>query len=225
MSLAGGGRRGTLSTMMSSPNTSEGAASPRPTGERNEPGASGGGVVRGVLEHWQVLGALALLLVGAVGLWADDGTRRCEVVLGTEPIPDDLQDDVEAAAEESGFPVSVLAAQLEAESSWDPEAHSRAGAMGIAQFTQDTWDIWGAGDPLDEKDAIAAQGRYMGFLREELEPLADSEDELTRYALAGYNAGPNAVTDADGIPPYAETQQYVERIQELAASKYTTSCR
>lgn len=217
-----------MSSSPKSPAETAPAASASAAGAtRSRPGSGtpGGGVVRGVLDHWQVLGALALLLIGSVGLWSEYESRRCVVVQGTEPIPDELLDDIEAASEESGFPVSVLAAQLEAESSWNPQAQSRAGAMGIAQFTQDTWDVWGAGDPMDEEDAIAAQGRFMAFLREELGPLAESEDELTRYALAGYNAGPNAVLDAGGIPPYPETENYVERIQRLAAEKYTTVCR
>ena len=134
-------------------------------------GGRGRGALRAAVEHWQVLAALALLVIGAVGLAVTDYVPADETCTAADsnPIPQDLVADLEDASRESGFPVRVLAAQLDAESGWNPDAHSHAGAMGIAQFTQDTWDIWGGdGDPMDEHDAIAAQGWYMKYLRTEL---------------------------------------------------------
>ena len=99
---------------------------------------------------------------------------------------------VEDAAKTAGLPVSVVAAQLKAESNWDPKAGSSAGAQGIAQFMPDTWAQYGdGGDVTDPEDAIPAYGRYMAALKEEVEPLADGDaDELVRLTLAAYNAGP-----------------------------------
>ena len=78
---------------------------------------------------------------------------------------------------------------------------------------------------MDEHDAIAAQGRYMKYLRTELADLAgDDEDALIRYALAGYNAGPNAVKDAKGVPNYPETRSYVDKIMRLQQEKYARTC-
>lgn len=179
-------------------------------------------------EHWQVLAAVLLLVVGGIGLLSTDyseGGGTCTPG-ETEAIPQDLVADLESASRESGFPVRVLAAQIEAESNWKDDAESHAGAMGIAQFTQDTWDLWGqGGDPMDQHEAIAAQGRYMKYLRTELTELAgNDEDTVTRYALAGYNAGPNAVKQAHGIPDYPETRHYVDKIMDLQAAKYSTTC-
>ena len=191
-------------------------------------GGRGRGALRAAVQHWQVLAALGLLVVGAVGLAVTDYVPADETCTAADsrPIPQDLVTDLEGASRESGFPVRVLAAQLDAESGWNPDAHSHAGAMGIAQFTQDTWDIWGGdGGPMDEHDAIAAQGRYMKYLRTELADLAgDDEDALTRYALAGYNAGPNAVKDAKGVPNYPETRSYVDKIMRLQQGKYARTC-
>lgn len=182
-------------------------------------------------EHWPIIAAVVLLLAGAIGLGVTDyrpASPDCRAPSGartdTRSIPDDLLADLRSASRESGFPVRVLAAQIETESHWRSDAESHAGAMGIAQFTQDTWDIWGEGDPFNNHDAIAAQGRYMDYLREELADLASSEEELTRLALAGYNAGPNAVKEHHGIPPFEETEDYVVKILDLANGKYLLSC-
>lgn len=182
------------------------------------------GSLHGLLRHWQVLLAVALLAVGSVGLLTTESRPSC-TVQDAEAIPQDRLEDLEAASEESGFPVSVLAAQIEAESGWNNQAHSHAGAVGLAQFTQDTWDLWGEGDRTDESDSIAAQGRYMAYLRSQLEDQAGGDEEkLTRYALAGYNAGPNSVKKARGIPDYPETRNYVEKIMRLSHGKYARSC-
>jgi len=184
----------------------------------------GGSFLRKLAEHWQVVVALVLLAVGATGLMISNyGESEC-TAMNSSPIPDHLSGDLQKASETSGFPVKVLAAQIEAESGWDPEAHSHAGAMGIAQFTQDTWDVWGEGDPMNERDAIAAQGRYMKYLREEAQKYASSEEDSTRYALAGYNAGPNAMKKAKGVPEISETQHYVEKIMKLSKGKYSQTC-
>lgn len=177
-----------------------------------------------LVRHWQVVTALALLVVGSVGLVLSDyGKSEC-TVLNSSAIPDHLSAEMQKASDESGFPVKVLAAQIEAESAWNPDAHSKAGAMGIAQFTQDTWDVWGDGDPMNEKDAIAAQGRYMKYLREQATEYAQSDEEVTRYALAGYNAGPNAMKKAKGVPDISETTNYVEKIMKLSEGKYSKTC-
>ncbi|WP_269928935.1 lytic transglycosylase domain-containing protein [Kocuria massiliensis] len=186
----------------------------------------GGGpsILRTLTTHWQVVVALVLLVVGATGLMVSNyGKSECSA-MNSSPIPDHLANDLQKASETSGFPVRVLAAQIEAESGWDPDAHSHAGAMGIAQFTQDTWDVWGEGDPMNEKDAIAAQGRYMKYLHGEADNYSSSEEDSTRFALAGYNAGPNAMKKAKGVPEISETQHYVDKIMKLSQGKYSQTC-
>lgn len=200
------------------PTSTERSSTPAPSRGR------GSSIPRTLARHWQVVTALVLLVVGATGLMISNyGESECSA-MNSSPIPDHLADDLQKASETSGFPVKVLAAQIEAESGWDPQAHSHAGAMGIAQFTQDTWDVWGEGDPMNEKDAIAAQGRYMKYLHGEADHYSSSEEDSTRFALAGYNAGPNAMKKAKGVPDISETQNYVEKIMKLSEGKYSQTC-
>lgn len=141
-------------------------------------------------------------------------------------VPNGWGKDIEAAAKVAGVPASVLAAQLEAESGWNPSAKSPVGATGLGQFMPGTWARWGEGkDPLDPRAAIAAQGRFMGELFKQATALAGRiGGEPIRYALAGYNAGYNAgfgaVQQYQGIPPFPETQTYVTKILASASTKY-----
>lgn len=110
----------------------------------------------------------------------------------------------------------LLAAQLQQESGFNPKAISAQGAEGIAQFLPGTFAAIGKDDdgngtasPYDVGDAIMAQGRYMCQIANQVkkvpgDPVADT--------LAGYNAGPQAVIDAGGIPTIRETQDYVRGI-------------
>ncbi|GGG67302.1 hypothetical protein GCM10011374_34440 [Kocuria dechangensis] len=133
---------------------------------------------------------------------------------------------VEEAAGTAGLPVSVVAAQLEAESDWNPDAGSPAGAAGIAQFMPATWAAYGdGGDVTDPAAAIPAYGRYMAALRDQVKEVAgDDPEKLVRLTLAAYNAGPGAVVQHQGVPPFAETQRYVETILEKAQVEFSPGC-
>lgn len=141
-------------------------------------------------------------------------------------VPNGWAPMVSAAAKDAGLPASVAAAQLEQESSWNPDALSSAGAQGLAQFMPATWKMYGnGGDPFSPEDAIAAYGRYMAALKEQVAPLAGGDaDLLVRLTLAGYNAGPGAVQKYDGVLPYPETQDYVETILTSAQGNFSMDC-
>ena len=191
------------------------------TSERTQPNP----VLRlgaGLLAHWHVLASALLMGAGVAGLSATypDYCGQTDLTYA----PTELRDDIQAAAQVAGFPAGLLAAQLETESDWVSKAQSHAWAQGLAQFTQDTWDIWGEGEITDPEDSIAAQGRYLAYLSERLAPFVSEESSLQDLVLAGYNAGPGAVEEYKGIPPYFETQNYVVKIDELAASKYAMTC-
>ncbi len=102
---------------------------------------------------------------------------------------------------------ALLAAQLMAESGFDPNAGSPAGAQGIAQFMPSAAAAYGLTDPFDPVAAIDAQAHLMSDLLRQF-----GSPEL---ALAAYNAGPGAVEPCNCIPPYPETQAYVTRILAL----------
>ena len=175
---------------------------------------------------WFLLASVVLLLIGAAGLFHANTSGCCEASLGGEPsravpVPEPWGDDVLAAAELSGLPPEIVAAQLDVESRWDPQAVSPAGAQGLAQFMPDTWKRYGRGDPFDPRAAIRAQGIYLKDLRRMVQELAPaSAQEEIDLVLAAYNAGPTAVLRHGGIPPFAETRGYVAQIRELAATRY-----
>ncbi|MFJ2193081.1 NlpC/P60 family protein [Kitasatospora sp. NPDC087861] len=139
-----------------------------------------------------------------------------------------------AAATCPAITAPVIAAQIEAESAWDPAAVSPVGARGLSQFMPDTWRTWGvntapetrtAADPFNPADAIMTQAKYDCALADQMSRLiADHEasGDLLSLTLAAYNAGPGAVKQYHGIPPYPETQQYVQAIK-TGMAKYTAS--
>ena len=102
---------------------------------------------------------------------------------------------------------ALIAAQLEAESGFNPRAVSPAGAEGIAQFMPATAAAYGLRDPFDAAAAIDAEAHLMSDLLRQF--------GSTSLALAAYNAGPGAVAACRCVPPIPETQAYVARILGL----------
>jgi Transglycosylase SLT domain/D-alanyl-D-alanine carboxypeptidase/Putative Flp pilus-assembly TadE/G-like len=102
---------------------------------------------------------------------------------------------------------ALLAAQLMAESGFDPGAVSPAGAQGIAQFMPGTAASYGLRNPFDAEAAIDAQAHLMSDLLRQFRSVP--------LALAAYNAGPGAVSACSCVGPYAETRAYVARILAL----------
>jgi hypothetical protein len=102
---------------------------------------------------------------------------------------------------------AMLAAQLMAESGFDPGAVSPAGAQGIAQFMPGTAASYGLRNPFDPEAAIDAQAHLMSDLLKQFRSVP--------LALAAYNAGPGAVSACSCAGPYAETRAYVARILAL----------
>ncbi|MFW0179721.1 transglycosylase SLT domain-containing protein [Rothia sp. P7208] len=179
-------------------------------------------IFSGLLAHWQVIASAGLLAGGVAGLAATYTDYCGETDLTYAPVV--IHEDLKRASEESGIRTGFLAAQLETESHWRVEASSHAGAQGLAQFTPDTWEIWGQGDISNPHASVRAQGKYLAYLKERLAPLAKTPQELQDFVFAGYNAGPGAVEEYRGVPPYGETQNYVKSINKLASSKYKVTC-
>ena len=189
----------------------------------------GGAAVAGILA---LVIALVFLLMSVAQDEEDQGGdgQQCTVSSdgegGGTPIPDEYGELVNSAAKEAGLPTDVLAAQINAESQWDPQAGSPAGAQGIAQFMPETWTSYGeGGDIHNPDDAIPAMGRYMKDLKSQVSPLANGDAKKTvEYTLAAYNAGPGAVEEHGGIPPYDETQNYVEKILNGGGGTFASDC-
>lgn len=110
-------------------------------------------------------------------------------------------------ADQHGLPREFLHLVARAESNYQVDAVSPKGALGIMQLMPDTAAALKA-DPLNPEQNVDAGARY---LRELLIKYQGHDDQLRR-ALAAYNAGPGAVDRYNGVPPYRETQSYVNRI-------------
>lgn len=156
-----------------------------------------------------------------VTVYDDDGsaTVRNESSRVGGKIPNNWEQDVVWASKVSGVPTSWIAAQIEAESGWDPTlGANHAGASGLTQFIPSTWAVYGHGaSPNDPVAAIRAMGEYLRDLRSQLKPVIDAHPDMAvELIMAGYNAGPGAVQNYGGVPPYSETQTYLSRIRGLA---------
>ena len=121
-----------------------------------------------------------------------------------------LATDVVETARANGLHPHFLAATLLQESAFDPAAVSPAGAVGIAQFTAPTAREYGV-DPWEPRSAIAGAARVLSAYVYEYR---ERDDDAYALALAAYNAGPAAVAKYDGVPPYAETREYIADVRE-----------
>ncbi len=108
------------------------------------------------------------------------------------------------AARRHGLPPALVKAVVRAESNFQPHALSHAGAQGLMQLMPATADDLGVDDPFRAEDNVYGGTRYLRAMHDRF--------GNWKLALAAYNAGPGAVDRFGGIPPYAETQQYVERV-------------
>ncbi len=117
-------------------------------------------------------------------------------------------DAVRAASIEYGVDEAFLRAIIHAESAFNPRALSLKGAQGLMQLMPGTASDMGVLDAFNSDQNIRGGARYLSVL---LHDFSGSE----RLAAAAYNAGPGAVQRYKGVPPYAETQVYVERVATL----------
>jgi soluble lytic murein transglycosylase-like protein len=118
--------------------------------------------------------------------------------------------EITGAAKRHGLDPALLAGLVKQESGFNPGAVSPAGARGLTQLMPATAAGLGVTDPTDPAQALEGGAKY---LREQLDRFGG---DVAR-ALAAYNAGPGAVQRFGGVPPYAETQNYVRAVQAHAA--------
>ncbi|WP_240732373.1 MULTISPECIES: lytic transglycosylase domain-containing protein [Dyella] len=117
-------------------------------------------------------------------------------------------DTIRSAAMEFGVDEAFLRAIIHAESAYNPRALSIKGAQGLMQLMPGTAGDMGVRDAFDADQNIRGGARYLALLLRNFKG-----DE--RLAAAAYNAGAGAVQRYSGVPPYAETQVYVERVGTL----------
>ena len=119
--------------------------------------------------------------------------------------------EITAAAKANGVDPALLAGLVKQESGFNPNAGSAAGAQGLSQLMPGTAHGLGVSNPFDPAQSIEGGARY---LKQQLDRFGGD----AARALAAYNAGPGAVQRYGGVPPYAETQNYVRRVQAYAAA-------
>lgn len=119
-----------------------------------------------------------------------------------------FDDLISKAAEKYKIDKNLIHAVITAESSYNPDAVSPKGAGGLMQLMPNTAKQYGVIDRFSPEENIEGGTRYLKFL------LDRYEGDIS-LAVAAYNAGEGAVDKYDGIPPYAETKAYVEKISLL----------
>lgn len=112
---------------------------------------------------------------------------------------------------------ALIKSVMHAESAFDPRALSRKGASGLMQLMPGTARRYGVTRIFDPRQNVTAGSRYLRDL------LVQFNGDM-RLALAGYNAGENAVLKYGGIPPYSETRKYVAKVLELYKSYRGSHC-
>jgi hypothetical protein len=112
---------------------------------------------------------------------------------------------IERWSRENGLEPRLIVAVILAESNFDPLALSPKGAQGLMQLMPATAAEFEVTDPYDPEDNIRGGVSYLGWLLERY----GGDLELT---LAAYNAGPEAVEQHGGVPPFPETRDYIRRV-------------
>jgi soluble lytic murein transglycosylase-like protein len=122
-----------------------------------------------------------------------------------------FSDLIDQASEKYGVAPALIEAVIKAESNFNSNAVSSAGAEGLMQLMPSTATSLGVTDSLDPSQNIEGGTKFLS-------KLLDHYDGNVELAVAAYNAGPGAVDSYDGIPPYQETQTYVKRVMEYYQS-------
>jgi soluble lytic murein transglycosylase-like protein len=129
-------------------------------------------------------------------------SKAPETVAPPSTSPEALAD---AAARKYGLPGGLVRSVMKAESAFQPQAVSPKGAIGLMQLTPATAQTLGV-NPNDPAQNVDAGARY-------LRQLLEKYHGGLWHALAAYNAGPGAVDRFGGVPPFAETLEYVRRVE------------
>ena len=149
----------------------------------------------------------ALIFNDAIGSgWRVHGAAPSDSYLvDRRAAPSPYDPIIEAEARAQGLDPSLVKSVMLVESNFNPQAVSRKGARGLMQLMPETARRFGVSNRFDVAQSVRGGVRYLASL------LALFKGDVA-LALAGYNAGENAVARHAGVPPYAETREYVRRV-------------
>lgn len=131
-------------------------------------------------------------------------------------VPLHYKEKIQALTQKHRVREDLVIAVAKAESSFNPFAVSPKGAVGIMQLMRDTARQYGVINRYNAQENIEAGVRHLKYLYEKFR----GNIPLT---LAAYNAGEEAVSKYNGVPPYRETKNYIQRVMSLMGMSYTLS--
>ncbi|HJZ97369.1 MAG TPA: lytic transglycosylase domain-containing protein [Candidatus Solibacter sp.] len=135
------------------------------------------------------------------------------------PAPTGIDEAVERIASEHSLPPQLIHSVIKVESNYNPYAVSTKGAQGLMQLIPETARRFGVANAFNPIENIQGGARYLRYL-------LDLYEGNYPLALAAYNAGEGAVAKYGGIPPYAETQNYVIQVRkQLEAAKKAAAAK
>jgi soluble lytic murein transglycosylase-like protein len=140
----------------------------------------------------------------------EDTVQRSRRLAGRlVPVPSaDLEPLIQRQSDSQNLDPKLVKAVIQVESGYNHQALSNKGAMGLMQLMPYTASLFNVRNAFDPEENLRAGTRY-------LRQLLDRFAGRLELALAGYNAGPGAVEKHGGVPPYAETRDYVKQVMML----------
>ncbi|MCX6555047.1 MAG: lytic transglycosylase domain-containing protein [Candidatus Aminicenantes bacterium] len=131
-------------------------------------------------------------------------------------IPALYKEKIQALTQKHDLPEDLVIAVAKAESSFNPFAVSRKGAVGLMQLMRDTARQYGVFNRYNAGDNLEAGVKHLKYLYQKYK-------QNIPLTLAAYNAGEDTVSKYNGVPPYRETKQYIRRVMSLMGMSYTFS--
>jgi soluble lytic murein transglycosylase-like protein len=153
-------------------------------------------------------------IVKATPAYGNPNYRR--LASGRQVTAEEIDKAITEAAERHNVDPNLVRAIIKVESNYNNNAVSRTGAMGLMQLMPQTARTLSVNNPFDPRQNVDAGVRH-------LKKLLTNYGGNVQLSLAAYNAGEGAVARSNGVPPFAETRNYVRKIAQLYGGGFTPS--